>query len=535
MDSSGKKVLGTHYSKEEAKDQLAAIEISKKKQKQMKESQNLLNNSMTNLTEYYKNICEQLKAEILILEKKVKEEKSKKAKKGDKADKDYDGDGKVESKKDEYFGSRDKAIKKAMAKKKGKELNEAVTPIYDPKQDSAGLHPLLWTKETWAKDASKARAFLDAKKSKDGKNVQRSALDITTQAQADSPDSPLDVNNQIGTVNLDHARKFAEELKQKSDAAKFRDSFGSKKSVRAGLDSGASRSIDSIMTRIGDKAPDVFSDTKRTGGSYISRGSEAIGRVSNPDFSDASYVGGLMSMVKMSGGQFQKIGTDYSGKPYDIYSGKDGEPTAEDLLNPNAREYFVRDLARALVGGREPDWGGGGKGRRIKGLFREDIDVQKAMNAIGGNSGLILPDIRDNGAVKNNSLVEATAKRLGKKQKVLKEGEESESLAPALPAHVEKMLLPFMNPQLERLIQRHQDLPNRDLEIGTDIPNLDDHHSDVKNAMEVMQKHGLTTHPLYHSMDAVRLALRDAISAQSARKDRYGQSLTGRSSMDRGV
>jgi len=34
-----------------------------------------------------------------------------------KADKDYDGDGEVESGKDEYFGSRDKAIKKAMGKK----------------------------------------------------------------------------------------------------------------------------------------------------------------------------------------------------------------------------------------------------------------------------------------------------------------------------------------------------------------------------------------------------------------------------------
>lgn len=36
------------------------------------------------------------------------------------AKKDYDGDGKVESAKDEYFGSRDKAIKKAMHKKAGK-------------------------------------------------------------------------------------------------------------------------------------------------------------------------------------------------------------------------------------------------------------------------------------------------------------------------------------------------------------------------------------------------------------------------------
>ena len=34
-----------------------------------------------------------------------------------KAAKDYDGDGKVESGKDEYFGSKDKAIKKAKAKK----------------------------------------------------------------------------------------------------------------------------------------------------------------------------------------------------------------------------------------------------------------------------------------------------------------------------------------------------------------------------------------------------------------------------------
>ena len=35
------------------------------------------------------------------------------------ATKDHDGDGKIESGKDEYFGSRDKAIKKAIAKRKG--------------------------------------------------------------------------------------------------------------------------------------------------------------------------------------------------------------------------------------------------------------------------------------------------------------------------------------------------------------------------------------------------------------------------------
>lgn len=43
-----------------------------------------------------------------------------------KANKDYDGDGKVESGKDEYFGSRDKAIKKAMKKKNPASKEEAL-------------------------------------------------------------------------------------------------------------------------------------------------------------------------------------------------------------------------------------------------------------------------------------------------------------------------------------------------------------------------------------------------------------------------
>ena len=40
---------------------------------------------------------------------------------GKMAKKDYDGDGKIESGTDEYMGSRDKAIKKAMGKKIAKE------------------------------------------------------------------------------------------------------------------------------------------------------------------------------------------------------------------------------------------------------------------------------------------------------------------------------------------------------------------------------------------------------------------------------
>jgi hypothetical protein len=98
------------------------------------------------LQEYYKNLCEQLQSQIDLLEKrfdisqfnKSKKSGKKDEKKGDKKDdkksgkkadkkanKDYDGDGEVESSKDEYFGSKDKAIKKSIAdKKKKKNLKE---------------------------------------------------------------------------------------------------------------------------------------------------------------------------------------------------------------------------------------------------------------------------------------------------------------------------------------------------------------------------------------------------------------------------
>ena len=67
----------------------------------------------------YKEILEHLMQRIELLEKKLKSKK---------ADKDYDGDGKIESGSEEYLGSRDKAIKKAMGKK-SKSIEEALAKI----------------------------------------------------------------------------------------------------------------------------------------------------------------------------------------------------------------------------------------------------------------------------------------------------------------------------------------------------------------------------------------------------------------------
>jgi len=69
----------------------------------------------------YQEILENLLQRIDLLEKELKKSK--------KAAKDYDGDGEVESGTEEYFGSRDKAIKKAIAKKKGKKIEEALDRV----------------------------------------------------------------------------------------------------------------------------------------------------------------------------------------------------------------------------------------------------------------------------------------------------------------------------------------------------------------------------------------------------------------------
>jgi hypothetical protein len=69
----------------------------------------------------YQEILENLLHRIDLLEKQLKKSK--------KADKDYDGDGEVESGTEEYFGSKDKAIKKAIAKKKNKKIEEALDRV----------------------------------------------------------------------------------------------------------------------------------------------------------------------------------------------------------------------------------------------------------------------------------------------------------------------------------------------------------------------------------------------------------------------
>ena len=74
-----------------------------------------------------------------------------------KADKDYDGDGKVESSKEEYFGSKDKAIKKAM-KNEEASVEEGFKPFPKGKvQDKAAMKPDTARGEKQARNMDNAR------------------------------------------------------------------------------------------------------------------------------------------------------------------------------------------------------------------------------------------------------------------------------------------------------------------------------------------------------------------------------------------
>jgi len=96
--------------------------------------------------EYYKALYEQLQAQLNLIEKRFDISKfNKSKKKSKKATKDYDGDGEVESSKDEYFGSKDKAIKKAIDKKKKTTLKEGTVISYG--QISYGGFPRILNEE----------------------------------------------------------------------------------------------------------------------------------------------------------------------------------------------------------------------------------------------------------------------------------------------------------------------------------------------------------------------------------------------------
>jgi len=154
--------------------------------------------------EYYKALYEQLQAQLNLIEKRFdisKFNKSKKnSKNGKKSTKDYDGDGEVESSKDEYFGSKDKAIKKAIDKKKA--LKEGRVIINNNRSNIVygGFPPML----NEAKGSSSADMLQDFLDNDEGGSAGGS-IDPKTHAEISQHLSQLIKKGSLDQADSSHA------------------------------------------------------------------------------------------------------------------------------------------------------------------------------------------------------------------------------------------------------------------------------------------------------------------------------------------
>ena len=132
------------------------------------------------------------------------------------ATKDHDGDGKIESGKDEYMGSRDKAIKKAMAKR-GKKLQDSVIDVMLGRKELPEGAREDAMRDMKSKDATKGMAPTKKEpkpgKSKHDGSENKGPAHIVAQLRSvlDQGDKHAGVKFKDGKthkVSVNHAHKF---------------------------------------------------------------------------------------------------------------------------------------------------------------------------------------------------------------------------------------------------------------------------------------------------------------------------------------
>ena len=179
-----------------------------------------------------------------------------------KAAKDYDGDGKVESGKDEYFGSRDKAIKKAMGKKSpetieasrrkkdklfGSPKNESFSSWRNDLREIVSAHPITDVeseKEVTEKKGIKNKVIINPKMSEavaeiGGQVISETEVDLQ-EKQKDTPDQVKAViaydkarkGTDDATYDSMHGKK--KQAKKERDYAKFERDQGAEDAQRSG-------------------------------------------------------------------------------------------------------------------------------------------------------------------------------------------------------------------------------------------------------------------------------------------------------------
>ena len=179
-----------------------------------------------------------------------------------KAAKDYDGDGKIESGKDEYFGSKDKAIKKAMGKKSpeaieasrrkkdnlfGSPKNEAFSSWRDDLREIVSAHPMTdveTEKEVTEKKGIKNKVIINPKMSEavaeiGGQVISETEVDLQ-EKQKDTPDQVKAViaydkarkGTRDATYDSMHGKK--KQAKKERDYAKWQRDKGAEDAQKSG-------------------------------------------------------------------------------------------------------------------------------------------------------------------------------------------------------------------------------------------------------------------------------------------------------------
>jgi hypothetical protein len=195
---------------------------------------------MKHIEQYYRNLCEQLQQQLLVLEAKVAEKKKKKGKKLDpvgKEDDDIDNDGEKNTKTDKYLMNRRKARGKAIKGeiKEGRQMQSADF-IY-------GGFPRILNEEYNKSSADLLQAFID----NTGVGSMGGPIDPKIHAEISQYLSPL-----LRKGSLDHAgSEHVEGLQAAYKLLKGQGPFAAH--------------IEDVLERIGDQthARDVQSDQNK--------------------------------------------------------------------------------------------------------------------------------------------------------------------------------------------------------------------------------------------------------------------------------
>ena len=215
-----------------------------------------------------------------------------------KAAKDYDGDGKIESGKDEYFGSKDKAIKKAMGKKVKEDTDTYVEAyVTELKKATMGSYVKKASKDLSDRrfdqgDSEKRKYDPDAVDDKEEKKLVQREKGISRAATKLSKEEVSDETKKLiesgkftqeeidAIVEADRLGKLEESEKVAQGAYKRAQELGAKRRSKQGVNRGIGKS-ERAGYNLSQAARSRNASLETQGGNQTGGGSKSFGYAKN--------------------------------------------------------------------------------------------------------------------------------------------------------------------------------------------------------------------------------------------------------------